>query len=247
MSPSPTPSSAESIRRAGPPAAVAAILPDLLAGREPEGISVLKPGAVFQLHTGEGSKDLIVKLYKRSPKLRAKLQPPGAKRAVDAYLRLLPVPSPAPVYWDKLDHPAYRSVLVYEYAEGPTLHQLWKQDNPQAIEALPALLAATYKTGLLHGDLHGRNLVWAEDRWMVLDLDSIRSGLHAVRRRAIWERTWARLLFDFAGSPRGKELFARFLDLAGLTWSIEESWKRVLSIYEEICAVHLAADLHPGD
>lgn len=247
MSSPPKPPTAQALRQCGPSESVARVLPELLAGRTPSEITVLKPGAVFQLHTQADEKDLIVKLYKRSPKLRAKLQPPGAKRAVDAYLRLLPVPSPKPVYWNTLDHADYRSVLVYEYAEGPTLHQLWKQGNPEAIEALPALLAATYKTGLLHGDLHGRNLVWADGQWLVLDLDSIRSGLHALRRKAIWERTWARLLFDFSGSPRGKELFASFLELANLSWDLEDSWSRVLKMYEEICKVHLAHDLRPGD
>ena len=241
------PSTVQSLRQCGPPPAVRRVLPELLSGRIPEGVVALKPGAVYLLDTGSDQQDLIIKLYKRSSKLRAKLQPPRAKRAVEAYLRLLPVASPRPVYWDKLTHPDFRSVLVYEYAQGPTLHQLWKQGNPEAIAALPALLAATYETGVLHGDLHGRNLVWSDNHWLVLDLDSVRSGLHALRRKTIWERTWARLLFDFSGSPKGKELFAHFLDLANLPWSLKDSWKRVLQTYEEICAEHRNHNRFPGD
>jgi hypothetical protein len=247
MSPSPAPQSTASIRRAGPPKAVAAVLPDLLAGREPQGITVLKPGAVFQLHTGSGAKDLVVKLYKRRPKLRAKLRPPGAKRAVAAYLRLLPVPSPAPVYWDKLDHPDYRSVLVYEFAEGPTLHQLWKQGHPEAIEALPEFLGDVYRTGVLHGDLHGRNMVWAHGHWLLLDLDSIRSGLHSLRRNQIWERTWARLLFDFEGASEAQAIYERFAKSASLPGEAGEAWNRILRRYKVLVDSHRAYGIEPGD
>jgi hypothetical protein len=236
-----------SLRRCGPPSAVAAVLPKLLAGLEPEGITVLKPGAVFQLHTGQGEKDLIVKLYKRSAKLRAKLQPPGAKRAVAAYLRLLPVPSPKPVWWDRLDHAQYRSVLVYEFAVGPTLHQLWKQGDPQAMDELPEFLGALYRTGVLHGDLHGRNLVWTARQWLVLDLDSIRSGLHSLRRKQIWERTWARLLFDFEGTPEAQTLFERFATSAGLEGDIQGAWNRILRRYHVIVDAHRPYGLEPGD
>ncbi|MDF1836669.1 MAG: phosphotransferase, partial [Planctomycetota bacterium] len=195
----------------------------------------------------DGDQDLIIKLYKRSAKLRAKLQPPGAKRAVAAYLRLLPVPSPTPVFWDRLDHPDYRSVLVYEYAEGPTLHQLWKLGDAEAIAALPPFMGALYRTGVLHGDLHGRNLVWTEGRWLVLDLDSIRSGLHSLRRNKIWERTWARLLFDFEGAPEAQELYEQFAQCAGLPGDSKEAWNRILRRYKVIVDSHRSYGIEPGD
>ncbi len=237
----------QSLRKCGPPDAVAAVLPELLAGREPSGITVLKTGAVFRLHTGEGQKDLVIKLYKQSPKLRAKLQPPGAKRAVAAYLRLLPIQSPTPVYWNRLDHPEFRSVLVCEYADGPTLHQLWKDGDTQALQALPEFLGALFKTGVLHGDLHGRNLLWNEGRWLVLDLDSIRSGLHGLRRRKIWERTWARLLFDFEGAPEAQDLHMRFAKAAGLEEGASGAWNRILRRYRVIVDSHRAYGIEPGD
>jgi hypothetical protein len=151
------------------------------------------------------------------------------------------------VYWDRLEHPEFRSVLVYEYAEGPTLHQLWKQGNPQAIGALPEFLGALYRTGVLHGDLHGRNLVWTGGSWLVLDLDSIRSGLHGLRRRKIWERTWARLLFDFEGAPEAQALYASFAQAAGLAGDPQSAWERILRRYRVIVDSHRDYGIHPGD
>lgn len=207
----------------------------------------MKAGSVFRIAGDAPGKDLVVKLYPRRKGLGAKLRPSPARLAVDAYLKLFPIASPRPIFWDLVDGAQFESVLVCEFAEGPSLRDAWQIQNEPALEAVPGFLAQLFAAGVLHGDLHGRNLIWSQGAWLVIDLDGIRSGIHGLRRRTIWERTWARLLFDLKGSPKARGLFDAFLQSAGLAWPADETWQRILRLYDEVCAKRAKGGVHPGD
>ena len=212
------------LRHAGPPPEVAVVLPRLLRepGVELEGVTTLKPGAVFRIGAS------VAKLFRRSSHSFARLRRPQALRVVLNYHRLLPIRSPVPLHWDRLDHPRYESLLVYEFVEGRTLMALWTERDPEPLAALPRLLADLHNKRILHADLHAGNLVWGPEGWVVLDLDGVRHGMHAVRRRAITENIWARLLLDFEDQDAGEVMYREFLELAGSPWEAGASWGRIV-------------------
>ncbi len=210
------------LQAAGPPPEVSVVLPQLLHAEVPEGVAVLKPGAVYRVGA------TVVKLYRRGSRRFARLRPPQALRAVRSYYRLLPVRSPRLLHWDRLGPTDYGSILVYEFVEGSTLLELWKTEASQWRAALPQLFADIFATGVLHADLHAGNLLWGPDGWVVLDLDGIRHGLHGLRRRTITENTWARLLFDFKDDDAGEVLYREFHGLAKLPWDADDSWARIM-------------------
>ncbi|MFT4709884.1 MAG: hypothetical protein ACI8Q9_001010 [Planctomycetota bacterium] len=238
---------ARSLRTAGAPPAVAAALPRLLAEQLGPDDVVLKPRFVYRVAGDTNGQDLAIKLYPRRGGLGAKARPSQAKRAVEAYLKLFPIASPKPVFWDRLDHADFESVLACEFAEGPDLRHAWKSQDAPALSAVPGILAELFTARILHGDLHGRNLIWSKGAWLVIDLDGIRSGIHGLRRRTIWERTWARLLFDLEGSPKARALFDEFLRSAQLAWSPDETWTRIHGLYDEVCAKRAKRGVYPGD
>jgi tRNA A-37 threonylcarbamoyl transferase component Bud32 len=197
------------------------VLPQLLNRETPAGVAVLKPGFVYRVD------GVVAKLYGRSSSPLARLREPRALRAVRSHARLLPVRSPQPLHWDRLRHERFESLLVYEFVEGPTLLDLWRSGEPTSLAALPRLFADLHAVGVLHADLHAKNLIWSAEGWYVLDLDGVRHGLHALRCRAITEKVWARLLLDLADDPAAEELYREFLRLAGRPWDAEPSWARI--------------------
>lgn len=223
------------------PKEVAEALPRLLAGELPSAARVLKKGYVFLVD------GFVIKFYPRTKKRFDWLRAPKALRAVRAHRRLLPVHSPDPIYWERLDSSEFDSLLIYEFVEGPTLLDLWKREHQESREALPKLFADLHATGILLGDLHAKNLLWSDHGWCIIDLDGVRGGLHAIRRRRITEVMWARLLFDFEKSPEAEGLYHRYLELAGQPWDGESSWARILEDYEAILKVHLACGIQPGE
>ena len=229
------------------PPFVAAALSRLLAGQPGPDDVPLKPRFVYQIPGETPNQDVVLKLYPRRHGLGPKLRQSRAKQAVQAYLKIFPIASPKPIFWDRLDHPDYDGVLVCAFAAGPSLRDAWKLHDEAALAALPQFLAQLFTSGTLHGDLHGRNLIWSHGAWQVIDLDGIRSGLHGLRRRKIWERAWGRMLFDLEGAPGVRPLFDAFLDEAKLTWSPDETWARILGIYEEVCAKRAKLGVFPGD
>lgn len=227
--------------RAELPPGLASLLPKLIAGEVPSSVRVLKKGFVFL------ADDLVIKFYPRTKKRFDWLRAPKALRAVRTHDRLLPVSSPRPIYWERVEHPQIESLLIYEFVEGPTLLDLWKREHQESRDALPKLFADLHATGLLLGDLHAKNLLWSGDGWCVIDLDGVRGGLHALRRQRITEVMWARLLFDFEKAPEAESLYRRYLDLAGQPWKADPSWQRILEDYDQILKVHLAYGIQPGE
>jgi hypothetical protein len=232
-----------------PPGELGEVLDELCAGREATRGACLKAGLVQRV--GEQ----VLKLYERrtSAGPLARLKRPRAARTAAAHARLAPARTPAVLGWGRLGHPRFESFLVYEYVEGASLHELWPTaggphpERRRALGALPELFADLDRAPGLHGDLHAKNLIWTSDGWCVIDLDGVRAGIHALRRRALVERTWARLLFDFDGGPEAEQLCRAALERSDRAWDVEAAWGRIVPAFEEIKRRRLAVGIRPGD
>ena len=88
-------------------------------------------------------------------------------------------------------------------------------------------MAALYRHGVLHGDLHPRNLIWDGRDWVLLDLDAIRHPLHRLFARRRIEEKWGRVLFSLDGDSSVRDGFAAFLREAKLPWDPGRAWSRV--------------------
>jgi tRNA A-37 threonylcarbamoyl transferase component Bud32 len=185
-------------------AQLAAALPCWLAeGRVPEG-QALKPPQVYR------AGELVVKFFP-PPTVFGWLRAPRAVRSAERYFACLPVPSPRPLVALARSSRG-PSLLVREFLPGALLSELWGTDEP-AERALADFLAAMLRQGVLHGDLHPRNLLWSAGRWVLLDVDGVRHRLHDRARVLLGQ--WARLCFHLGDEPRLERLFRRTLELGG--------------------------------
>lgn len=188
--------------------------PRWLASANVPGAVAFKP-RVFRLG------GLVVKIY-RPPRWLNFLRPSPAVRFAERHFAALPIPSPRPA----LACSASRrgpSLLVREFLDGVSLHDAWGRDAA-AEAALPAFLAAMETHGLRHGDLHPANLLWDGSRWILLDVDGLRHGLHPARRVRFGQ--WVRLCHRLSDEGRVEELFRRTIELGG--GRDKTDWKEVL-------------------
>jgi hypothetical protein len=167
----------------------------------PEG-EMLKAPDVFRL------ADVVVKLFTQ-PSLFGWLRAPRAVRSAERWFWAQPLRAPRPLL--AAGRPGARaSVLVREHVEGRTLRELW--DAPGGLETrgedeLARFLAAMERHGVIHGDLHPRNLLWNGGEWILLDVDGLRHGLHDPRRVLVGQ--WARFVVHLGDERRVAELHRR--------------------------------------
>jgi predicted unusual protein kinase regulating ubiquinone biosynthesis (AarF/ABC1/UbiB family) len=122
---------------------------------------------------------------------------------------------------------------------GALLSELWGADE-SAERALAEFLAGMLAAGVLHGDLHPRNLLWSAGRWVLLDVDGVRHRLHDRSRVLLGQ--WARLLFHLGDEERLERLFRRTLELGG--GADGSDWQAVLRAARELRAQR--GSLAPG-
>jgi tRNA A-37 threonylcarbamoyl transferase component Bud32 len=97
-----------------------------------------------------------------------------------------------------------RAYLITEYLPGPDIIERFapyveRGDAPEAeLQALDRLFAELIAERISHGDFKGHNLFWDQDRWSLIDLDSMcqhrTQGSFApayARDRARFMRNWA--------------------------------------------------------
>ena len=181
----------------------------------PEGEPLPSPD-VFRLGA------LVVKFFPQ-PNLLGWLRAPRAVRSAERHFWCQPLPSPRPLL--AAGRPFRRaSVLVREHVEGVTLRARWDEPGglaPREEEALAVFLADMERHRVIHGDLHPRNLLWDGQRWLLLDVDGLRHGLHDPRR--VLTDLWARLRLHLGDEARVRALFERACgELGGrsrVTWS----------------------------
>jgi hypothetical protein len=154
------------------------------------------------------------------------LRTPRALRSARRHFACLPVPSPRPLVAVAKNRRG-PSLLVREFVAGKTLGELWGRDEASEA-ALPAFLAALRRLPQQHGDLHPGNLLWTGDRWVLLDVDGLRHGLH-LRRRVLFGQ-WLCLASRLSGEERMARLFRRTQELApGLDGTRWEDLRRALA------------------
>lgn len=187
----------------------------LAEGRVVEGED-LKGGRVFRL--GEW----VVKFYEARRGWKS-LRSPLPLQCAQLHAELLPIRTPAPKL--ALAVPSGAGLLVSEFVEG--VHPNFGWGDAELQLSLPLFVAEMHRRGVFHGDLNARNLLWTGEEWVLLDVESLRRGLHLLRRRRLIESQWARLLGPLRQKPGKRECFEAYLEAAGLDWDREKSWQRV--------------------
>ena len=152
---------------------------------------------------------LVVKFFTR-PSLLGWVRAPRAVRTAERYFWCLPLRSPRPLLAAAraLGGP---SLLVREHVAGTLLNEV-AADDARADGALAAFLADMERHGVVHGDLHPRNLLWTGGEWVLLDVEGLRHGLHDPVR--VLTGQWARFVLHL-GEARVQALHARARELAG--------------------------------
>ncbi len=135
-------------------------------------VEVLKEGRVWAI--GE----VVIKTSK----------PHRLRRSAAAWERLAPVHTPEPLL---LASKRGRSVLFMRRCHGVPLNRAWHR--PETRDALADLIASLIGRGIIYGDLRSQNLLWDGRRLSLIDLESLRPGLHGLLWRRHLVRTWAAL------------------------------------------------------
>ena len=212
----------EGFRYQDVPPALAELLPEWLARGEVEDGERLLGGDVFRHGI------FVAKFFPTAGRLRDRFRASRAVRSADLALGLAGIPTPAP--YVALGHRRRGArrpdLLVMEAIDGVPLSALWREDAA-AMEAFPSFLAAIARRRILLGDFHLHNALWDGARWVLLDLDGIRHGLHAVSRRRLLEVQWARVWISVAHDALVFDMFRSFLAEAGLGWNAERAWRRI--------------------
>lgn len=193
-------------------------LPGWLAGQEGPG-SERMSAAAFR------SGPWTVKRFP-APSVFGWLRAPRAVRSARRHFACLPVPSPRPLVAVARSRRG-PSLLVREFVAGRVLTELWGRDEASEA-ALPGFLAELRRLPMQHGDLHPGNLLWTGARWVLLDVDGLRHGLH-LRARVLFGQ-WVCLASRLADEERVERLFQRTQELArGLDPTRWEDLRRALA------------------
>jgi hypothetical protein len=200
------------------------LLPFWLVGRRVEDGKEIVSGRVYRWN------NYIVKFFgsKWAPQYCFRHSP--AWRAAKSYYELKPILSPCPIalFERKSFFRMYESAIILKYLEGRTLKQVWNNDS-SAIEGLPSFFAEMHKRRIFHCDLSINNLLWTENKWALLDLDSIdiwkyRRILYSLSYKYYVLYSWKKLYCSLQLDDKLQEVFFKYLDETGLSWNKESTW-----------------------
>lgn len=190
-------------------------LEDWLAEPSPRG-TVVKPGVVWRC------EDWAVK---RFPAARPRFwRSPPSILAAERFRTVWPIPSPRP--WLALTHEDGRGLLVSDFIAGESFLDLFGRRSP-GMDAFPAFMAEMHRHNVFHGDLNCQNMLWNGERWVLIDLDGLRTGLHRWRRSHLIRRQWAQLYAFRDFSPAIRDSFWHYYELMHPGRSPEEDWHEV--------------------
>ena len=208
--------------RYGPlPESLEAALPRWLAERRVAEGEEIHPGRVWHW------EELAIKLHPPRGELREWFRRSPAVRAAELHARLsVRTPRPLVAVQERRGLALGWSLFASEFVEGTFLPRTWDSD-PAGREAFPRFLAAMHAAGVFHGDLHVRNMLWNGREWVLLDLESLRHPLRALRRRRIIEDQWARLVCSLGPREGVQASFEAYLREVGAKWEPQEAWRRV--------------------
>jgi len=168
-----------------------------------------------------------IKLHGRPDKRGRAWRRSRLRRAAFAHFALASLITPAPlVVVERRRHGRLVAAgMVMERLRGLPLEQVWHESA--ARRALPPVLAELLAGGAVHGDIHPGNLLWDGRRWAVIDLDSMRQGLHRLVRRRAWHRVFGGLHFKLRAAPGLKACHAATCDLVG-HGDVDRRWRGAL-------------------
>ena len=197
------------------------VLAALIAGESCAEAETLKPERVWACGEWVVKRSEPEGLYERW------LRKSAALRAAEAALSLAPVATPQPLA--ALDVRRGRrlecSWLVSQRVRGEHVDLALLRD-PRAADAFPAFMATMHDHGVIHGDLNVFNALWDGERWLLLDLDGLRHGLHRGRSDRIAALQWARDGGTLRDPERVRPLFERYARLRGLA-DPAAMWRRI--------------------
>lgn len=206
-------------------------LEPVLAERVPAWLATLTvpEGRVLKAPDVHRVGGLVVKFFTR-PSLFGWVRAPRALRSAERYFWCQPLRSPRPLLaaGRALGGP---SMLVREHVVGELLCDVPPGDV-RAEDALARFLADMERHGVVHGDLHPRNLLWTGGEWVLLDVDGLRHGLHDPVR--VLTGQWARFVLHLGDEERVRALHRRAGELAGSRASV--SWEDVRRQVEQLVA-----------
>ncbi len=201
------------------PPEVATNVADFLEGRPPPAAEVYKPGRVWRL--GE----LVIKRWPAPlgwERLRESRALASARLARSIGRELTAQPLLVATQGGLFASGA--SLLVMEFIAGSWLHRLAASDQA-AREAFPKFVATLHQKKIAHPDFNIRNCLWDGSRWVLIDLDGVRTNARITSAMA--ESQWARILGALRLVPGSREMFQNYARLAPITIAVEDAWPRV--------------------
>lgn len=189
------------------PQEVASALPRWIETRRVDGGEELRAGRVWRSAAWVVKFDGVERPLRSSSALRA------ARAALELSARGVATPAPIAALEWRAGARVAGSVLVTDFVRGRALFDVWSSDA-RAVDAFPPFLHALHAAGVYHGDFHPENALWDGERWVLIDLESL-------KRRAPWrswssiaKTQWARVLRALDFDTRTESLFARYDALA---------------------------------
>jgi tRNA A-37 threonylcarbamoyl transferase component Bud32 len=173
--------------------------------------AVLKNGSKsFVSHVELGGAEVVIKGYRHLGWLHSLRHSIKGSRAYSSWLLAhdlmrLGVPTPQPLAFIDVykGFMLWRSYFIYEYVEGPSLHEIMKDPNTtkerklRLIDHVLSLLRCLSEHGISHGDLKHTNMICRGDQIAFIDLDALRPVIGpAFIRRWRYERDKTRFLKD---------------------------------------------------
>lgn len=172
----------------------------------------------------------VIKFFKRAGN-RLRLRRSRVVRSAERHARLHWVPVPAPHL--ALEFPRsheLEGLLVMRFVAGSGLDAVAQDASSSAAGALEELgpfLARLHARGVHHGDLHPQNLLWDEETWWLLDLESVRGPLHRLYARRLALRQWGRLRQRLGGGDLLRPAFERYARARSRGVGVDALWAEV--------------------
>jgi len=200
------------------------LLPQWLRDLRVDGGQDLKRGQVFRW------KDLVVKFGGARMRIRDRFRHGSALRAAEWYGRLKPIAMAQPYLAMESRSLAglHSQILVSEFIDGSFLHEIFREDT-HAVEEYARFVAELHGRGFFHGDLHSLNLLWDGERWVLIDVEGFRGGLHRLRPARLVAQHWGLIssnLMGYAAATEGelRSIFEAYMDYSDRSLNRDKVW-----------------------
>jgi len=220
------------------------LLPRWLRERHVDDGVDLKRGRVFRW------KDLVVKFSPPSARFRDRFRPGSALRAAEWHAQLAPLAMAQPhLALEQRNLTGLHSqLLVSEFVEGVFLHEIFR-DDPHAVGEYARFVAELHGRGFFHGDLHSLNLLWDGERWVLIDVEGFRGGLHRLRPARLVTQHWGLISSNLMGYAAATDeelrpIFDAYIAHSTLSLNVDKVWSDATRLASDRFALW---GLRPGE